>query len=47
MKRKRAKEILEENSLGKRYCRISDHFEEEAVNEHFSIEGPVLLRHNP
>ena len=38
MKRMRAREILEEIRLGKRYCRVSDHFEEEALNEDFSIE---------
>lgn len=38
MKRKRAREILEEIRIGRRYCRISDHFEEEALAEDFSIE---------
>ena len=46
MTRKRAREILEEIRLGKRYCRISDHFEEEALNEDFSIEDAwnILLK---
>ena len=38
MKRKQARVILEEIRLGKLYCRISDHFEEEALDEDFSIE---------